>query len=84
MKRFAGLLSLIVLNVVPFAFPAAQPAPALDTLNDSAAGFSLSAPAPEAPLLYNADRTPQDSLAGEQLFAYLHEATAPAPRRAPS
>ena len=82
MKRLVGLLSLAVLNIVPFAFPAAQPAPALDLLTDSAAGFSVSISAVEVPLLYNAARAPQDTLSGEQLFAYLHQATAPAPRRA--
>lgn len=83
MKRFAGLLSLAALIVVPFTFPAAQPAPALDILKGSAAGFSLtdSIPAPEAPLLYNQDKGAESSLSGEALFAYLHEATAPAPRK---
>ena len=84
MKRFAGLLSLIVFTVVPFAFPAAQPAPALHTLKGSAAGFSLSVPAPEAALLFNPGRAPQESLSGEALLSYLREATAPAPRAQPS
>jgi len=70
--------------VLPFSAPAAQPAPAFEVLKNSAAGFSLSGaiPAPEAPLLYNSSRGPLDTLSGEQLFAYLHDATAPAPRKA--
>ncbi len=84
MKRFTGLLSLIALIVVPFAFPAAQPAPALAALKGSAPVFSFYAPSPEAPLLFNLPRAPQDALSGEALFAYLHEATAPAPRKTPS
>ena len=79
MKRFAGLLSLAVLTVVPFAFPAAQPVPALEALKGSAAYLSFPVPAPAVPLLYRNDRAPQD-LSGEQLFQYLHQATVPAPR----
>ncbi|MDD5207870.1 MAG: endonuclease [Elusimicrobiales bacterium] len=41
-------------------------------------------PAPEAPFLFNLPRAPQDALSGEALFAYLHEATAPAPRKTPA
>lgn len=82
MKRFTGLLSLAILNLVPFVLAAALPAPALDALKGSAAGFSFSIPAPEAPLLYNSGRAPGDNLSGEQLFSYLHEATEPAPGRA--
>ena len=82
LKRFVGLLSLIILNIVPFSFPGAQQVPALDALRGSTAELSFPAPAPEPPLLYNADRAPEDYLSGEELFVYLHEATAPAPRKA--
>ncbi len=82
MKRFAGLLSLIVLTVLPSVFPSAQIIPALDTLKGSAAGYQFSVPAPEAPLIFNSGRAPRETLSGEELFAYLHEAAAPAPRKA--
>ena len=84
LKRFTGLLSLAVLSLVPFAFPSAQPAPALLALKGSAAGFSFSVPAPGAALLFNHERAPQYGLSGEALFSHLHEATAPAPRAQPS
>ena len=81
MKRFTSLLSLVLLNLVPFSFTAAQPSPALDALKGSAAGFSFSAPAHPVPALYKAAKASQ-YLTGEQLFAYLHEATAPALQKA--
>lgn len=82
MKRFTGLLSLAVLNLVPLAFPSAQSAPALLALQTQ--GFSFSIPAPEAALFFNSGRASQDSLSGEALFSYLHTATAPTPRAQPS
>lgn len=84
MKRFTGLLSLAVLSIVPFAFPSAQPAPALDILKGSAAGSFFYAPAPNTPLLFNAVRRPEAGLSGERLLSSLREATAPAPRAQPS
>ena len=86
LKRFVGILLLAVLNVTPFAFPAAQPVPAFEALMASAPGFSIdrAIPLPEAPLLYNAARVVPENMSGEQLFEYLHQATEPAPRRAPT
>lgn len=86
MKRFAGLLSLVLINVVPFAFPAAQPVPAFEALKASAADFyvNVSIPVPGEPLVYRAPLAPENSLSGEQLFAYLHQATDPSVRFQPS
>ncbi len=84
MKSLAGFLSLLVLTVVPFVFPAAQPAPALEALKGSAAGFSFSVPSPQVPALYNASRAVPQNLSGEQLFQYLHQAVTPAPAFQPS
>lgn len=83
MKRFTGLLSLVILTLAPFSFTAAQPVPALEALKASAAGFYVNAsiPLPGEPLVFRLPRAPQDNMSGEQLFAYLHEATAPAPRK---
>ncbi|MBI4351790.1 MAG: endonuclease [Elusimicrobia bacterium] len=84
MKRFTGLLSLAALSLVPFAFPSAQPAPALDILKGSSAGSLFSAPAPEAPLLFNPDRRVRGGLSGEALLSRLRAAAEPAPRARPS
>ena len=80
MNRIAALLTVVALNTVAFRPAFAQPVPALEALRLSAAGFSVPAPAPAAPLLFNGRASAQD-LSGEALFAYLHDATAPAPRR---
>jgi len=83
LKRNVALLTLSVFALLPFSTLAAQ-VPALDALKASYPASSLynSVPLPGMPALYNADRIPESSLAGEQLFDYLHEATAPAPRKA--
>ncbi len=85
MKRFVGILLLAVLNVIPFSFPAAQPGPAFEALRAAAPGYAMdrSIPLPGAPLLYNAPRFTPGNVSGEQLFEYLHQATEPAPSRAP-
>lgn len=82
MNRIAALLTLL-LAAAPFV-SASEARTALDVLNDSGAIYSPEAvPAPAAPLLYG--RAGSDAgLSGEQLFAFLHEATAPAPRATPS
>lgn len=82
MKSIGALLTLVTLAVLPFSTLSAQ-VPALEALRASAAASSLyySVPLPAAPALYNAARTPEATLTGEQLFDYLHEATAPAPRK---
>ena len=80
MNRIAVLLQLLLSSASLAS--AAVPVPALDLLKASGVSFSAGAiPSPEAPLLLNRAATP-DGLAGEQLFAYLHDATATAPRKA--
>jgi len=83
LKSFVGLLSLIALNLIPFSFPAAQPAAITAGV---LAGFSLTdtVPAPEPPLLYNPAAQQEKSLSGEALFNYLRAVTAPEPRRTSS
>lgn len=80
MKRIIALFSLVIFSVS--SLYAAQPA--LDTLNESAAGLSFEAvvPAAQPPLTYRIFELPKSGIAGEQLFTYLHEATQPA-KRAP-
>lgn len=82
MNRFIAIFSLIALNATSLF--AAQPA--IDVLKDSAAGFSFedSLPAPQPPMLYRVFELPEGDLDGEDLFDYLHEATDPAQRAAPS
>lgn len=82
MKRYAGLLSLIILNAASFA--AAAGSPALDVLKDSAADFYFEAPAVQAPLVSRLFELPEGDIDGEELFEYLHDATAPSRRATPS
>ncbi|OGR53384.1 MAG: hypothetical protein A2049_02345 [Elusimicrobia bacterium GWA2_62_23] len=80
MKRINVLLAA-VLTVLPFSNLAAQ-TPAFESLVNSAAGFSFPAlPLPAGPRLFNSPAGARE-LSGEALFNYLHEATAPAPRKA--
>lgn len=82
MKRISAIPVLAALTVLPFSSLSAQ-LPALEALKASApVSYSAAVPLPDQPLLYNAARTPDQALSGEALFAYLHEATVPAPRKA--
>ena len=82
MKRNAALLALATLAVLSFP-PLSAQVPALEALRASVPVSSLynTVPMPGAAALYSAARTPETSLSGEQLFAYLHEATVPASRK---
>lgn len=76
------MLLAAVLTVISLSSLSAQ-VPAFEALKGSAAGFSLAdLPLPAGPELYNSPLTGARELSGEALFAYLHEATAPAPRKA--
>jgi hypothetical protein len=78
LKRIAALVSIVIFSASSVS--AAQPA--LDILNESAAGLSFQAdiPAAQPPLTYRIFELPESDMAGEELFTYLHEATDPATR----
>lgn len=84
MNRITALLALLALNAAPFVSATEIPQPALAALRSATAGFALEAPAPAAPRLFSAERAAPGALTGEQLFAYLHQATEPAPGRTPA
>jgi len=75
-----GLLTLAILAVLPLS-PLSAQVPAFEALRVSVSALSLynAVPLPAGPALFSAGRTPEASLSGEQLFSYLHDATAPAP-----
>lgn len=83
MKLFASLFFTVLFSANSNV-SASQPA--LDVLMDEAAGFSFEAPAPavQPPLLSRVFELPEEDLNGDQLFDYLHDATVPAQRAAPS
>lgn len=81
MKRFAGIVTLAVLNVVPFSYSAAQAVPAIQALRAMAPDYAFEMQLPEASAPASSVRM-AESLSGEQLFQYLHEATAPSATRA--
>ncbi len=83
MKRFIVTLSLILFTATAFV---SASEPALEVLKNSAAGFSFegSLPEPQPPLLYRVFELPESDVDGEELFVYLHDATAPARRATPS
>jgi len=83
LKRFVSLLTLLILNAAASLSAQDNATPALNSLKEAAAGFSYTdyLPAPEAPVFSNASRL-AETLAGEELFDYLHDATAPAPSKA--
>lgn len=81
MKRIIAFFYLVLLNAVSVAL--AVP-PALDVLNDEAAGFVSEVPAPAPPLRSQLFPLPEEEIEGEDLFDYLHDATAPDSRAYPS
>jgi hypothetical protein len=82
LRRFIAFFYLIVLNAVSVTLAAT---PALDVLNDQAAGFYSEIPAPAPPLRSNKlFPLPEEEIDGEDLFDYLHDATAPDYRAYPS
>ena len=85
MKLLVSLLAIAVLNLVPFTSVSAQTPSALASLRLSAESlYQAPIPAPSEATLYNNRAVTPASLTGEELFEYLHAATEPAPRRAPT
>ena len=81
LKRFTALVSLTILTAASFVSAADNSSPALDLLKESAAGFSFeAAPAVQPPLLSRLFELPESDVNGEELFSYLHDATAPSDR----
>ena len=78
MKSIVALIYIVIFS----ASSVSAARPALDILNESAAGLSFEAvvPAAQPPLTYRIVELPERGMSGEEVFTYLHNATDPATR----